>query len=133
MRPKVGAFLAILCVDAMTPTVRQYRFQSIVVAPRQVWPFIDDQTADELALCMMHDARLAKVHIEPLVQGDRGGECRKLLDATSECCVTRKSQIVCIAAVLGTNRRGCARQTPIEPKGAQVGQRRRCRRSLRQV
>src|SRR5262249_24011700 len=70
---EVGVPVAVLALEAEAPHVEQDRAQAVALAPRDAGTFGDRDAAQLLPVPARHDARLAVVQAEALLEDDRAG------------------------------------------------------------
>ncbi len=129
---EIGVAVAVLLGQPRPDRVVQQGPKGVVLLPRHGRRGVHHETGQPLPVGRAADAGLGGVDPEALVGHDLGDALHQL-GGGGRADVTGEREIVCVARVLGGVRLRQPGEARIEPEGAQIRQRRRCRRSLRQM
>ena len=130
---EVGVAVAVLSGGPMTDTVPEDGLEPVVLVAADVWVGVYDHAGELLADALTHEARLARVDLEALLERQPADLYLKAPGRTLQHLPAGERQVVGVARVGGLNGRCQPGQSAVEPVGAQVGQRGRRRCPLRQV
>lgn len=103
---KIGMGFAVLAFWSVVNTVIQGSLETVKVCADNIEVLVGNETGEVLAHSLPHDAGLAMVDIEALLE-ENGRYLRcETLDARRKLCASGKRQIVGVPGVLGVRREG---------------------------
>ena len=109
------------------------RLEAVEIVAWNVELLVDDDPRDPDPFAFKHQSRFMMIDGKAFFNSDRRDVSRKSARRTLERSVSREREIVGVTRVLNSRALGERREPKIEPVGAQVGERRGCRRALRQM
>jgi hypothetical protein len=130
---EVSVILTILRRRPMTYAVRQDRLQPVVVRSRNIQPLVRHNPRQILPHPLPHDPRLAMMNSKSLLQQNRRSPDSESFNPALERRVSRESKIVGVACIDRAAGLSKPSESAINPVAADIRQRRRRWRSLRQM
>ena len=91
--------VTILLVGAAADAVGQDGLETVVLAPPKIGPDVQDNAGNLLADALAHEVRLARVDLEPFLQGDAAHVDVESPQAALEFFVSGEDQVVGVARV----------------------------------
>lgn len=95
--------VAILALGTQPSAIGESGFEAIEVGSHNVHVLVGDETGQVLAHALAHDTRFAVIHSEALFDQNGSDMSREPLYAPLECFATRKSEVIGVARVFGSN------------------------------